>query len=92
MISTQGRSALTVSRPHNASAAAADAELIERIAAADTQAMRALTARYNIRVFRYVLRIVNNRMLAEDLVSEVFCQAVADFQVRSPREATLSLG
>ena len=72
MITTQARSPFTVSRPEKASASATDAELIERIAAADTQAMRALTARYNVRVFRYVLRMVNDRTLAEDLVSETF--------------------
>jgi len=72
MITTQIRSAFKVSRPDNASASAADAELIEHIAAADTQAMRALTARYNVRVFRYVLRMVNDRTLADDLVSETF--------------------
>jgi RNA polymerase sigma-70 factor (ECF subfamily) len=72
MITTQARSPFTVSRPEKASASGTDAELIERIAAADTQAMRALTARYNARVFRYVLRMVNDRTLAEDLVSETF--------------------
>jgi RNA polymerase sigma-70 factor (ECF subfamily) len=72
MITTQARSPFTVSRPEKASASGTDAELIERIAAADTQAMRALTARYNVRVFRYVLRMVNDRTLAEDLVSETF--------------------
>jgi RNA polymerase sigma-70 factor (ECF subfamily) len=72
MITTQVRSALKVSRQDNGSASTADAELIERIAAADTQAMRALTTRYNVRVFRYVLRMINDRTLAEDVVSETF--------------------
>jgi RNA polymerase sigma-70 factor (ECF subfamily) len=53
-------------------AAATDLELIARIAASDTQAMRVLVARYSVRVFRYVLRMVKDRTLAEDLVNETF--------------------
>ena len=55
-----------------APASRTDAELIELIAAADNQAMRTLVTRHNVRVFRYVLRLVSDRTLAEDVVSDVF--------------------
>jgi RNA polymerase sigma-70 factor (ECF subfamily) len=34
--------------------------------------MQALFARHNVRVYRFVLRLVNDEALAEDLVNEVF--------------------
>jgi RNA polymerase sigma-70 factor (ECF subfamily) len=52
--------------------AARDEVLIARIAAGDQRAMRALFARHHLRVFRFVLRFVRDRHLAEDVVSEVF--------------------
>jgi RNA polymerase sigma-70 factor (ECF subfamily) len=52
--------------------AAHDEVLIARIAAGDQRAMRALFARHHLRVFRFVLRFVRDRHLAEDVVSEVF--------------------
>jgi RNA polymerase sigma-70 factor, ECF subfamily len=58
------------SRPDDA--CASDIELVARIAASDTQAMRAMVARYSVRVFRYLLRMVKDRSLAEDLVNETF--------------------
>jgi RNA polymerase sigma-70 factor (ECF subfamily) len=38
----------------------------------DKFSMRALFARHNVRVYRFVLRLVNDEALAEDLVNEVF--------------------
>jgi RNA polymerase sigma-70 factor (ECF subfamily) len=52
-----------------------DEMLIERIAAGDKTAMRALFARHQVKVFRFVLRIVHDAALAEDTVSETFIQA-----------------
>jgi RNA polymerase sigma-70 factor (ECF subfamily) len=49
-----------------------DERLIERIAARDPLAMRTLFARHQIRVYRFVLRLVRNEATAEDVVSEVF--------------------
>ena len=49
-----------------------DAALIRLIAAGDKHAMQILFARYNVRVFRFVLRFVGDKSAAEDLVSEVF--------------------
>src|SRR2546423_4361533 len=49
-----------------------DEQLIERIARGDQLAMRALFARHRLRVYRFVLRMVRDATLAEDLVSDVF--------------------
>jgi len=50
----------------------ADKDLIARIAARDGAAMRALFARHNVRVFRYLVRQVRNEAVAEELTNEVF--------------------
>ena len=49
-----------------------DESLLKRIAAGDRLAMQVLFSRYQVRVFRYVLRMVRNEATAEDLISEVF--------------------
>ena len=49
-----------------------DAALIERIAAGDRNAMLVLFTAHNTRVFRFILRMVGDRTLAEDLTSDVF--------------------
>ena len=49
-----------------------DDVLIGRIAKGDRLAMQVLFARHHVRVYRFVLRLVNNQSVAEDLVSEVF--------------------
>ena len=49
-----------------------DEQLIERIAGGDQLAMRALFARHRLRVYRFVLRMVRDETLAEDLLSDVF--------------------
>jgi RNA polymerase sigma-70 factor, ECF subfamily len=49
-----------------------DAILVNRIAAGDKLAMQALFARHRTRVYRWLLRFVDNETLAEDLLSEVF--------------------
>jgi RNA polymerase sigma-70 factor (ECF subfamily) len=46
--------------------------LIQRIAAGDQLAMRALFARHRIPLYRWLLRIVRDEALAEDLLSDVF--------------------
>ena len=51
-----------------------DHELVRLIATDDNNAMRILFARHNVRVFRFVLRIVANEATAEDVVSEVFIE------------------
>ena len=52
--------------------ATSDDDLIARIAGGDRLAMQVLYARHNVRVYRFVLRIVRNETTAEDLISEVF--------------------
>jgi RNA polymerase sigma-70 factor (ECF subfamily) len=49
-----------------------DEVLIGRIANGDRLAMQVLYARYHVRVFRFVVRLVRNESTAEDLISEVF--------------------
>jgi RNA polymerase sigma-70 factor (ECF subfamily) len=49
-----------------------DELLLQSIAAGDKCAMRVLFQRHNVRVYRFVLRLVGNTSLAEDIVSEVF--------------------
>jgi len=49
-----------------------DEVLIGRIANGDRLAMQVLYARYHVRVFRFVVRLVRDDAAAEDLISEVF--------------------
>jgi RNA polymerase sigma-70 factor, ECF subfamily len=49
-----------------------DEVLIGRIANGDRLAMQVLYARYHVRVFRFVVRMVRDEAMAEDLISEVF--------------------
>jgi RNA polymerase sigma-70 factor, ECF subfamily len=49
-----------------------DEALIERIAAGDKLAMQVLFARHQVRVYRFVLRLVRDQSVAEELVGEVF--------------------
>jgi RNA polymerase sigma-70 factor (ECF subfamily) len=51
---------------------ATDEMIVERIAAGDQLAMRALFARHQTRIYRFVLRLLRNEAAAEDVVSEVF--------------------
>ena len=55
--------------------AADDRQLLERIAARDQTALRALYARHQARVFRFVLRLVKQEAIAEELTNEVFLEA-----------------
>ena len=49
-----------------------DEQWIARIAKGDQAAMRALFGAHNIRVHRFVLRLVRREDIAEDIVTEVF--------------------
>ena len=63
-----------------------DETLIRRIAAGDQSAMRALFARYRVKVYRWLLCLVVDEALAEDLLSEVFLDVwrhAASFEARS---------
>jgi RNA polymerase sigma-70 factor, ECF subfamily len=52
--------------------ATSDELLIGRIASGDRLAMQVLFARHHVRVYRFVLRLVRDESVAEDLISEVF--------------------
>jgi RNA polymerase sigma-70 factor, ECF subfamily len=49
-----------------------DESLMARIGQGDHRAIRLLLDRYQLRVYRFVLRLVGNSATAEDIVSEVF--------------------
>ena len=55
-----------------AARATSDEMLLESIGRGDRTAMHTLYARHNVRVYRFVLRMVRDTTMAEDLVSQVF--------------------
>jgi RNA polymerase sigma-70 factor (ECF subfamily) len=55
-----------------AAQATTDDMLLESIADGDRTAMHTLYARHNVRVYRFILRIVRDTTISEDLVSQVF--------------------
>src|SRR5919109_1632549 len=66
--------------------ATSDEVLIGRIAKGDRLAMQVLFSRHHVRVYRFVLRLVRNETLAEDLISEVFLDVwrqAGKFEARS---------
>ena len=63
-----------------------DQTLIERIAVGDKLAMRVLFARHHVRVYRFVVRLVRDETLAEDVVGEMFLDVwrqAATFKARA---------
>lgn len=63
-----------------------DEVLVQLVADGDKDAMRALFARHNVRVFRFLTRIVGNDATAEDLLNEVFLEVwrnASRFEARS---------
>jgi RNA polymerase sigma-70 factor (ECF subfamily) len=66
--------------------ASSDEELIKRIANGDQLAMRTLFARHRVALYRWLLRLVGEEALAEDLLSDVFLavwRQAASFEARS---------
>lgn len=61
------RRALTMSGP-------SDTDLIKRIASQDQTAVEVLYGRYQVRVFRFILRLVKSEAVAEELTNEVFME------------------
>jgi len=55
-----------------AAQATSDEMLLESIAQGDRNAMHILYSRHNVRVYRFILRMVRDVTTAEDLVSQVF--------------------
>jgi RNA polymerase sigma-70 factor (ECF subfamily) len=63
-----------------------DRTLITRIADQDQAALRALLGRHQLRVYRFVLRIVRREAVAEEVTNEVFLEAwrnAARYEARS---------
>ena len=51
-----------------------DLQLLERIAKRDEMALRLLYGQYQVRVFRFVMRLMRNEAIAEELTNEVFME------------------
>jgi len=49
-----------------------DELLLKSVGAGDKSAMRALYQRYNARIYQFVLRLIKNASVAEEIVSDVF--------------------
>jgi RNA polymerase sigma-70 factor, ECF subfamily len=64
--------ARAAARDTSSDGAASDEALIKRIAGGDQLAMRTLYARHRIPIYRWLLRIVRDETVAEDLLSDVF--------------------
>ncbi len=65
-INAAAREAITTAQ------ATSDEMLLESIAEGNRTAMHILYSRHNVRVYRFILRIVRDTSMAEDLVSQVF--------------------
>jgi RNA polymerase sigma-70 factor (ECF subfamily) len=69
-----------------AARATSDEMLLEKIATGDRTAMHTLYARHNVRVYRFVLRMLRDSTATEDLVSQVFLdvwRSASQFEGRS---------
>jgi RNA polymerase sigma-70 factor, ECF subfamily len=72
--------------PAAARETSSDEMLIERIAKGDQLAMRTLFGRHQVALYRWLLRLVRDEALAEDLLSDVFLDVwrqAATFEARS---------
>jgi RNA polymerase sigma-70 factor (ECF subfamily) len=84
----QYRQALSAAAPARRSSAnmTKDETLLALIGKGDKEAMRILFVRHQVRVFRFLLRIVKNEDTAQDLLNEVFIdvwRGAARFEARS---------
>ena len=63
-----------------------DAQLVRRVADGDEGALRTLFARHQTPVYRFILRLVRNEAVAEELTNEVFLEVwrnAGSFEARS---------
>jgi RNA polymerase sigma-70 factor (ECF subfamily) len=67
-IAAPPRPGTPITRPHTTS----DDVLVARVAGGDRCAMEVLYARHHVRVFRFVLRLVQDEPTAEDIATDVF--------------------
>src|SRR5262249_40585485 len=70
--SATAAAARAAARDTSSDDAASDEALIKRIAGGDQLAMRTFYARHRIPLYHWLLRIVRNETVAEDLLSDVF--------------------
>jgi sigma-70-like protein len=86
MAITQTGTATASPRPAPGSNTSTGSNLIQRIARGDQLAMRTLFARHHMRLYRFLVRVVHDRSIAEDLLSDVFLDVwrqAAEFEGRS---------
>jgi len=86
MASTRMGWVAAVLAPAAAPETSSDEMLITRIAEGDQLAMRTLFGRHRVPLYRWLLRLVGDEALAEDLLSDVFLDVwrqAAAFEVRS---------
>src|SRR5262245_16255348 len=69
---SQAVSAASTIRLRDIAQERSDEALVEAIAKGDKQALQVLFGRHHVRVYRFVLRFLNDEAAAEDMVSEVF--------------------
>jgi RNA polymerase sigma-70 factor (ECF subfamily) len=80
------RPATTASAYAVESERSSDEALITRIERGNKLALQALFARYHVHIYRFVLRIVRDETMAEDLISDVFLDVwrqAARFEARA---------
>jgi RNA polymerase sigma-70 factor (ECF subfamily) len=82
------RTGSATARPEDAAAReiSSDEVLIRRIAGGDQLAMQTLFVRHRVALYRWLLRLVGDEALAEDLLSDVFLDVwrqAAKFEARS---------
>jgi RNA polymerase sigma-70 factor, ECF subfamily len=81
-----GRVAVSLAQAAAPETSSSDEMLIRRIAQGDQLAMRTLFGRHRVPLYRWLLRLVGDEALAEDLLSEVFLDVwrqAAAFEARS---------
>jgi RNA polymerase sigma-70 factor (ECF subfamily) len=81
-----GRVAASLAQAAAPETPSSDEMLIRRIAQGDQLAMRTLFGRHRVPLYRWLLRLVGDEALAEDLLSEVFLDVwrqAAAFEARS---------
>src|SRR5712691_10878387 len=66
------RPAIATDRPGPRKQESTDEALIAKVASGNKLAMQVLFARHQARIYRFIMRLVGNTALAEDLTSEVF--------------------
>src|SRR6266446_4705126 len=82
------RTGSAAAQPEHAAAReiASDEVLIRRIAGGDQLAMQTLFVRHRVALYRWLLRLVGDEALAEDLLSDVFLERRVSRRLAPGRE------